>query len=214
MPGDAARSSIMSELADGIRWFRSHDLVRSLTFVGASINVGAGGLFAVLVLFAKEDLNSGADAYGILIAIGATGAIIGGLAASRLTTARARRTICMSAAPLTALFLVVLAGNSSYLVTAACLVASGVVVAVVNVVTISLRQSLTPAALIGRVTAVHRVLCWGAVPLGAGLTGLAGQLLGVRAAIAICGATVLVLSAITLPGFLRVTSETFAPAAR
>jgi hypothetical protein len=210
----AARSSIMSELADGIRWFRSHDLVRSLTFVGASINVGAGGLFAVLVLFVKEDLSSGAGAYGILIATGATGAIIGGLAASRLTRARARRTICMCAAPLTALFLVVIAGSGSYLVTAASLIASGMVVAIVNVVTISLRQSLTPAPLIGRVTAVHRVLCWGAVPLGAGLTGLAGQFLGVRAAIAICGAVVLVLSAITLPGFLRVTSETFAPAAR
>ena len=212
--GRVARSSISSELADGLRWFRSHRLVRSLTFVGASINVGVGGLFAVLVLFVKENLSSGAGAYGILIAIGAIGSVIGGLAAARLTGARGRRAICVCAAPATALVLVVIAGASSYLVTAVSLIASGMVIAMVNVVTISLRQSLTPTALIGRVTAVHRVLCWGAAPLGAGLAGLAGQFLGVRAALAICGGAVLVLSAITLPDFLYVTPEAFAPATR
>ena len=212
VPDDVARSPIMSELTEGLRWFRSHALVRSLTFVGASINFGAGGLFAVLVLFVKQNLSSGAGAYGVLIATGAIGSVIGGLAASRLTGARVRRAICVFAAPVTALFLVVIAGADTYLATAASLIASGMVIALVNVVGISLRQSLTPSALIGRVTAVHRVLCWGAVPLGAGLTGLAGQFLGVRAAIAICGAAVLLLSAIALFSLLRVPAEGFAPA--
>ncbi len=212
LPDDVARSPIMSELAEGLRWFRSHALVRSLTFVGAAINVGAGGLFAVLVLFVKQNLSSGAGAYGVLISTGAIGSVIGGLAASRLTGARVRRAICVFASPVTALFLVVIAGADTYLATAASLIASGMVIAMVNVVGISLRQSLTPSTLIGRVTAVHRVLCWGAVPLGAGFTGLTGQFLGVRAAIAICGGAVSLLSAIALFSLLRVTSEEFAPA--
>jgi len=49
-------------------------------------------------------------------------------------------------------------------------------------------QALIPAALIGRVTAVHRVVCWGVLPLGALASGLAGQFLGVRTAIASAGA--------------------------
>ena len=211
-PDNVTRSSIMSELADGLRWFRSQALVRSLTFVGASVNFGAGGLFAVLVLFVKQNLNSGATAYGILIAIGAIGSFIGGLAASRLTGARVRRAICVFTGPVTALSLMAIAGSETYLATAASLIASGLVVALVNVVAISLRQSLTPPALIGRVTAVHRVLCWGALPLGAGFTGLAGQLLGVRAAIAICGTAVLFLSTAALFSLLRVASESFASA--
>ena len=82
-----------------------------------------------------------------------------------------------------------------------------------NVIAISLRQSLTPPALIGRITAVHRVLCWGATPLGAGFTGLVGQFLGVRSAIAISGAAVLLSSAIAVFSMLRVPSQGFAPEA-
>lgn len=209
LPDPIDRGSIRSELADGLRWFRSHNLVRSLTFVAASINLGAGGLFAVLVLFVKNDLGRGADAYGVLIALGAIGSVAGGLAASRLTGSRARRAICLSAAPVTALFLFVIAASVNYLATVISLMISSLVVALVNVVAISLRQALTPAALIGRVIAVHRVLCWGALPLGAGLSGLAGQFLGVRAAISICGAAVILFSAMTLPSFLRVSSKAY-----
>ena len=140
------------------------------------------------------------------------GSLIGGLAASRLAGARSRWAICVFTGPVTALSLMVIAGSGTYLATAASLIASGLVVSLVNVVAISLRQSLTPPALIGRVTAVHRVLCWGALPLGAGFAGLVGQLLGVRAAIAICGAAVLLLSAATLFSLLRVAPERFASA--
>jgi hypothetical protein len=207
--GSVGRSSIRSELADGLRWFWSHNLVRSLTFIAASSNLGAGGLFAVLALFLKNDIGRGADAYGILIALSVIGSVAGGLAASRLTSSGARRAICLSAAPVTALLLFVIAGSVSYVATAIALMASGLIVTLVNVIAISLRQALIPADLMGRVTAVHRVLCWGALPLGAIVSGLVGQLLGVRAAIGACGAAVLLLSAITLPSFLRVSSKVY-----
>jgi hypothetical protein len=79
----------------------------------------------------------------------------------------------------------------------------------VNVVAISLRQALIPAALIGRVTAVHRVVCWGVLPLGALLSGLTGQVFGVRVAIGACGAAVLLLSVIILPGLLRIAAQAY-----
>lgn len=79
----------------------------------------------------------------------------------------------------------------------------------VNVIAISLRQALIPAALIGRVTAVHRVICWGVLPLGALLSGAAGQVLGVRAAIGACGAAVLIVAAIILPALLRIPAQAY-----
>jgi MFS family permease len=209
LPDPADRSSIRSELADGLRWFWKHDLVRSLTFVAASINLGLGGLFAVLVLFVKNDIGRGAGAYGFLIALGAIGSVVGGLAVSRLTGSEVRRAIIISAGPVTALLLFVIAGSASYLATAFCLIVSGLVVTQVNVIAVSLRQALIPTALIGRVTAVHRVICWGILPLGAILSGLVGQLLGVPAAIGACGAAVLLLSVITLPGLLRIPSKAY-----
>jgi hypothetical protein len=208
-PGPAGASSVRSELADGLRWFWSHKLVRSLTFVAAANNLGLGGLYAILVLFVKHDMGRGAGAYGLLIALGAIGSVAGGLTVSRLTGPGPRRAIIAGTAPVTALTLIVIAGSADYLVTAFCLIACGLVVTQVNVVAISLRQALIPAALIGRVTAVHRVVCWGVLPLGALLSGLAGQVLGVRAAIAACGAAVLLVSVTILPGLLRIPGQAY-----
>jgi hypothetical protein len=205
----AEPGSVRSDLAEGLRWFWSHHLVRSLTFMGAAVNLGMGGLYAVLVLFVKDDVGAGPGGYGVLIALGAIGSLAGGLAAARLTGPRTRRAICLSAAPATALVLFAIAGYVSYAGTAAGLMISGLAVTLGNVVAISLRQALIPAALVGRVTAVHRVLCWGVLPLGAALSGLTGQILGVRAAVAASGAAVLVVAALALPGFLRVASLEF-----
>jgi hypothetical protein len=209
VPGSVGTSSIRSELAAGLRWFWSHDLVRLLTFVAAASNLGAGGLFAVLALFLKNDIGRGAGAYGVLIALSVVGSVAGGLAASRLNRPGARRAICLSAAPASALCLFVIAGSVSYVATAISLIASALVVTLVNIIAISLRQALIPTDLIGRVTAVHRVFCWGALPLGAVVSGLVGQLFGVRAAIGACGAAVLLLSVITLPSFLRVSAKKY-----
>ena len=60
---------------------------------------------------------------------------------------------------------------------------------------------------------MHRVVCWGVLPLGALLSGLAGQALGVRAALAACGAAVLLLSVIILPGLLRIPVQAYVRAA-
>jgi hypothetical protein len=208
-PDPVDRNSVRSELGDGLRWFWSHTLVRSLTFVAAANNLGLGGLYAVLVLFVKNETGRGAGAYGLLIALGAIGSVAGGLVVSRLTGPGPRRAITICTAPVTALLLFAIAGSANYLATALCLIVSGFVVTQQNVVAISLRQALIPAALIGRVTAVHRVICWGVLPLGALLSGLAGQVLGVRAAIGACGAAVLLLSVIILPGLLRIPSQAY-----
>jgi MFS family permease len=209
VPGPAGKSSVRSELADGLRWFWSHKLVRSMTFVAAANNLGLGGLFAILVLFVKNDIGRGADAYGFLIALGVIGSVAGGLAVSRLTGPGPRRAIIIGTAPVTAVLLFVIAGAASYLATAIALIVSGLVITQVNVVAISLRQALIPAALIGQVTAAHRVICWGVLPLGALLSGVAGQVLGVRAAIGACGAAVLIVAAVILPALLRIPAPAY-----
>jgi hypothetical protein len=208
-PGPVRRNSVRSELTDGLRWFWSHRLVRSLTFVAAANNLGLGGLYAILVLFVKNDIGRGPDAYGLLIALGAIGSMAGGLAVSRMTGPGPRRAVIAGTAPVTALTLFVIAGSANYLATAFSLIVCGLVVTQVNVVAISLRQALIPAALIGRVTAVHRVVCWGVLPLGALLSGLTGQVFGVRVAIGACGAAVMLLSVIILPGLLRIAAQAY-----
>jgi hypothetical protein len=41
-----------------------------------------------------------------------------------------------------------------------------------NVITVSLRQTIIPAHLLGRVNSVYRFFAWGMIPIGAALGGL------------------------------------------
>lgn len=54
-----------------------------------------------------------------------------------------------------------------------------------NVLAVSLRQVVTPDRLLGRMNASYRFLTYGAIPLGALLGGVLGELLGLRAAVAV-----------------------------
>ena len=47
-----------------------------------------------------------------------------------------------------------------------------------NVITVSLRQSIIPDRLLGRVNSVYRLLGWGMMPIGAALGGLLGTVFG------------------------------------
>jgi MFS family permease len=64
-----------------------------------------------------------------------------------------------------------------------------------NVVTVSLRQQIVPARLLGRVNSVYRMVGWGLMPLGALVGGLVAHQAGLRApylaAGILCGASLL-----------------------
>jgi predicted MFS family arabinose efflux permease len=50
---------------------------------------------------------------------------------------------------------------------------------------VSLRQTITPDRLLGRVNATYRTYIYGAVPVGSILGGLLGTLIGLRAALVV-----------------------------
>jgi MFS family permease len=61
----------------------------------------------------------------------------------------------------------------------ASLAVSGAVVMMWNIITVSLRQRITPDRLLGRVNAGYRLFAWGAMPIGALLGGLVAEAFGV-----------------------------------
>lgn len=202
-PTDGNESSIVQEFIEGVRWFSSQRFVRSLTLLGAGVNLGLAGFYAMLVLFAQDELGLGPTGYGLLIATGAVGAIGAGLVADRLTSDVARGRICLLSGPVIAVCLLVTAWSDSVLVTAAAIFVFCGAVMVFNVVAMSLRQLVTPDELLGRVLSVHRFLCWGAFPVGAALAGLIGEIFGVRAAVAAGGMAILLVCIFVLPTLPR-----------
>jgi predicted MFS family arabinose efflux permease len=111
--------------------------------------------------------------------------------------------VCMATGPVIALCVLVVAWSDHVVVTAAAIFVFSGMVMLLNVVAMSLRQLITPDELLGRVLSVHRFFCWGAIPVGAALAGLIGEIYGVRAAIAAGGIIVLVSSVFMLPDLWR-----------
>ena len=72
-----------------------------------------------------------------------------------------------------------------------------------NVITVSLRQRVTPHRLLGRVNSAYRLLAWGTMPLGAAVGGIVGQVFGLPAVFLGAGAVVLSL----LTGMIWVTDR-------
>ena len=64
-------------------------------------------------------------------------------------------------------------------------------VPIYNINQMSMRQSITPAGVRGRVSATNRFFVWGTMPVGSLLGGLLGEAIGLQPTIAIAGAGML-----------------------
>ena len=133
---------------------------------------GIGSLTgAVFILFAQEVLDTTVFIFAILGTAGAVGGIAGGIlgpkVAEKIGSGRSLA-LALFSMPLTTL----LTGITSQWYLVWVLVAIGSFTAVLwNVVTVSLRQSLIPTNILGRVNSVYRFFAWGTIPIGTLLGG-------------------------------------------
>jgi fucose permease len=95
-------------------------------------------------------------------------------------------------------------------VTTVLLVVFGLIVTVHNVLSVSLRQAITPDEIIGRMMAVHRFLSWGALPVGAIVGGLVADRLGLQLGIGLTAAAAGVAGCLALLPLLRPDRAQFA----
>ena len=180
---DGPRTTVRADIAEGMRFLVRHRVLRTLAVMVGVSNLASSATGAVLVLWAVGPLSAMGlteAQYGLLLTALAVGAVLGSLVATRVA-ARLGRTATLAISIVTS----TLALAAPALTTDGWLVAganalAGFGVAVWNVVTVSLRQRLTPDALLGRVNSAYRLLAWGTVPLGAGLGGLVGETWGLR----------------------------------
>jgi MFS family permease len=197
-PGTAPppRRPLRAEIAEGVRWLWGHALLRTLAVVLGVINLAATLAFATFVLFAQEVLGLGATGFGILSTATAVGAVLGSV-----TTAAVTRRVgpgpCLIATLGAGVGVPLVIGlTSSAVVVGAASVIYGYTVVLWNVITVSLRQSIVPDHLLGRVNSVYRFLGWGGLPIGALLGGAlvalaepaAGREIALRAPFLVCAA--------------------------
>lgn len=160
-----------AEINEGFAWLWAHSLLRPMAIILGLINGIASLSGAIFILFAQEVLNTTVFIFAVLGTAGAVGGILGGLLGPKVSEkVGSGRALAISLFVMPAATLVIGFMSQWYFVW--ILVAIETFVAVLwNIVTVSLRQSLIPSHLLGRVNSVYRFFAWGTIPIGTLLGG-------------------------------------------
>jgi MFS family permease len=171
--GDPAPVAVRmrTQIAEGLRWLWAHRLLRTLAIALGIMNGTAAAMMATYVLFAQEILLLDGLGFGLLLAGGSVGGLLGSLFAPNVTARlRSGPTLLLTiAVPIVGFGLT--AVTSHAFVVGAAFAAFSFTAILWNVVTVSLRQTMIPDDILGRVNSVYRFLGWGAMPIGTLLGG-------------------------------------------
>jgi len=165
------RINFKAEIKEGYAWLWAHPLLRPMAIILGSMN-GIGTMVgAAYILFAQEVLHTSVFTFAILGTAGAVGGTIGGLLAPKISAklgSGPSLSLALAAAPIGSL---IVGLTSSWQVVWVVTVVESFVAILWNTITVSLRQSIIPSQLLGRVNSVYRFFAWGSIPIGMFLGG-------------------------------------------
>lgn len=190
-PAPAAQhQSVRSSIAEGVRAVFGSAVLRNLLIQSGTFNLFQSGLITVLVVYAIKDLLLTPFQLGVVLGAIAVGGVFGSMSANRIREKIGLgRTMAagITAGTMCPLFLLIPRGSSfvslAILSTVEFVYGFGVLMFNVNATT--LRQSVTPDRLLGRVNASYRLAVLGTLPIGAALSGFLAQAVGLRSAMVI-----------------------------
>lgn len=163
-----------SRVSDGLRFIWASPLLRALVLFTAAMNVVWGGAIALLVVYAVEpgplDLTPGQ--YGMLLTAMAAGGLLASMVTERLRRLVGDARLLVADCVGTVLLVLPVALDAGVAAVAAGAVVAGAGSSVWRIVNATIRQLLTPDALLGRVYAATRVISWGVVPIAATTAGI------------------------------------------
>jgi MFS family permease len=201
---DGRRPGIWSELKEGLRYVLGHRLLRPQAISTGTSNFFSNLAFAIFIVYAYRRLGLSPFWVGVAGSLSALGWMGGAAASSRLQRrlgvngATILGTLCVPPGML----LVPLAPKSFPL---PMLIAGGIIgsfgAVVYNIAQVSLRQTITPQRLQGRMNSVMRFLVWGTIPLGSLTGGALASSVGLRETLFIGAAG----------GFLNILPIVFSP---
>lgn len=195
-PNREAVSTIWADIGSGLAELGRNAPVRTLAVFAGLANLSDEAFYAVLVLYvvgAGSVLHLPEPAYGLLLAVGAGGATIGSFALDSLGRLLRTKALLVAGSVGTAISFAVPALFPNRFAVAAALFVGGLSLAVLGVLTVSLRQELVAEDMLGRIGAAYRLIAFGTRPLGAGLAGVIATAIGLRSLFLLCAATILLV---------------------
>jgi Na+/melibiose symporter-like transporter len=173
---DEARAPWHRQFADGFRFIFASRMLTTLLGLSTFIGLCVSAATASFVLYLVDRLGLPEAYFGLFMLTGAVGGILGSMVAQRLkelwgagVTMAVANIVATVGFVFVGLVPTLWAAGVGYFVTSAAIL-------VWNVHVMSLRQSIIPSRLLGRVHGSWRTVLWGSMPLGSLLGGLLGRI--------------------------------------
>lgn len=172
------------EVVEGISFLAKHRVLGPLLLSGSLMNMASTGYFAVFVLWAVgpgSQLGMRAEHYTLLAATLAVGAVGGSFVAEALTRRVGEVRLMLGCWLANSMLLIVPVLVRSVGAVAVTLFLLGFTNTIGNVISMSMRQRIVPATMLGRVGGAGRTLGYGLMPVGALLAGFVAETWGLEA---------------------------------
>lgn len=179
-PASKAWATLRRDTAEGVRRLRRHRLLRRLCLASGITGLVGGGLIAILVLYARQALGLGNLGFALLVASFALGGVAGAISTPRLTARFGAPRVLELTAVVMAVATAAAGAATSGPAAGLCIAAYGAASLAWNVTAVSLRQSLVPAELLGRVSTAYQMVVGSGTALGAAAAGFAAHSFGLR----------------------------------
>jgi MFS family permease len=189
-------SSVWRDIREGLSTVFGDRLLRPMAISSGIMNAFFYVRTPILALFVLEDLGFSAGSLGLILAAAGPGALVGSFVVRRVNDRFGLGTTVTWAAFFAGgpVLIVPLVPDNSLWSLGLLILSTFTVSAGVQTYSISLvsaRQIMTPDHLLGRVNATFRWVAWAATPVTAVVSGLLAEAFGLRGAIAVAGAGLL-----------------------
>lgn len=177
--------ALRTEVREGLQFVLGNPYLRAFAGEAATFNLFFNMMMTVFLIYAVRVLQVGAGVLGAVIAFGAVGMLLGSLIARRverrLKLGPAVNAVMMLGNwPYLLVPLAAGTGTPSMIAPAIAFFTAGVGIGVTVVLVGTLRQTITPPGMMGRMNASYRFVVWGSITVGALLGGALGSAIGLR----------------------------------
>ncbi|QSX78034.1 MFS transporter [Lysobacter solisilvae] len=195
-PAAATRAPIFRSIGEGLRFVFNHQVVLGAQALDM-FSVLFGGAVALLPAFIAEVLHGGPEAFGILRAAPAAGAVLVGIWMARHPPSRHAGRLLLFSVAAFGLCIIAFALSRSFWLSAFLLMLSGGFDGVSVVLRSTILQLATPDHMRGRVSAINGIFIGSSNELGAFESGVAARLMGLVPSVVFGGCMTLLVVGVT-----------------
>lgn len=197
----------LKDVGEGLRFLGGHPVLRPLLVSGSLMNMANTAYFAVFVLWVvgeESAVGLRAEAFPLLLAVLAVGAVAGSLSTELIQRRIAEVPLMLGCWGVNTVMLLLPVISPTAGAIAAAMFVLGFTNTIGNILSLTIRQRLVPTGMLGRIGGASSTIGYGLMPVGAFLGGLVGEAWGLPTVFV--GATVVCFLGLLYP-VLRVTQR-------